>query len=121
MAAPGGMCKLTLGVGPRAGASLKLPTHFQGQPFGVSSHGHADSHLRRSLTVSSVWAKRVEKGLMRVRVTNADSRKEKKNPQKNTEKIEAKIFFPSVQMVSQSSWLVYFGGCLLVLPGKRGS
>lgn len=44
MAAPGGMGELALGVRTRAGASLKLTTHFQGQPFGVPSHGHADSH-----------------------------------------------------------------------------
>lgn len=44
MAAPGGVGKLTLGVRPRAGASLKLTTHFQGQPFGVPSHCHAGGH-----------------------------------------------------------------------------
>lgn len=50
MAAPGGMGELTLGVRPRAGASLKLATHFQGQPFSVASHGHADGHRGRSPT-----------------------------------------------------------------------
>lgn len=50
MAAPGGVGELALGVRPRAGASLKLTTHFQGQPFGVPSHGHADSHHRQTLS-----------------------------------------------------------------------
>lgn len=48
MAAPGGVGKLALGIRPRAGASLKLTTHFQGQPFGVPSHGHADGHRSRT-------------------------------------------------------------------------
>lgn len=50
VAAPRGMRKLALGVGARAGASLELPAHFQGQPFGVPSHAHADSHPSRSHT-----------------------------------------------------------------------
>lgn len=44
MAAPGGVGELALGVRPRAGASLKFATHFQGQPFSVASHSHADGH-----------------------------------------------------------------------------
>lgn len=51
VAAPGGMCELAVGIGASAGASLKLSTHFQGQPFGVSPHGHADSHLSFSQTL----------------------------------------------------------------------
>lgn len=38
------MGELALSVGARAGAPLKLTTHFQGQPFGVPAHGHADGH-----------------------------------------------------------------------------
>lgn len=44
MAAAWGVGELALGVGARAGASLELTTHFQGQPFGVPAHGHADGH-----------------------------------------------------------------------------
>lgn len=53
MAAPGGVGKLALGVRPGAGASLKLTTHFEGQPFGVSSHGHAHGHQSHSRTLKA--------------------------------------------------------------------
>lgn len=118
MTAPGGMCKLTLGVRSRAGASLKLTTHFQGQPFGIPSHGHADSHQRCSQTLSSGAGRWTENCLMRARVTNSDSRK--KIPSKAQRKQKQKYFrfFP---LWRKSLWLVYCGGCLLVFPGKSGS
>lgn len=121
MAAPGGVGKLALGIRPRAGAPLKLTTHFQGQPFGVPSHGHADCHQSRSQALSSGGDRRTENCLMRARVTKSDARQ--KNPQKKHRGKRSKNIFSlsSAQTDSESFWLGYFRGCLLVLPGKSGS
>lgn len=65
--------------------------------------------------------KLTENCLMRARVTNGDSR-QKNPPAQHRGNRSKNIFgFSSVQIGSKSFWLVYFGGCLLVLPGKSGS
>lgn len=128
MAAPGGVGKLALCIRAWAGTSLKLTTHFQGQPFGVPSHGHADSHQRRSPNTEQRWGggggqtdgKLCDecKGWLIVK-------QEKESPEKHRggKKPEAKIFsvFPSARIGGESFWLMYFGGSLLVLPGNCGS
>ena len=87
MAAPGWVGKLALSIRPRAGTSLKLTTHFQSQPFGVPSHGHADSHQRCSRSQNSGGSRWTENCLM-----------------------NNKIFFSLAQRGSESFWLMYFGG-----------
>lgn len=95
MAAPRGVGKLALGIRARAGASLKLTTHFQGQPFGVPSHGHIDSHQRCSQALRSGGGRWMENCLMSTRVTNSDARK--KSPEKHRGNRSKKNvqFFPS--------------------------
>lgn len=115
MAAPRGVGKLALGVRPRAGASLKFATHFQGQPFGVPAHGHADCHRSCSQILNSGGDRWTENCLMRVRVTNNDARKS----HKTTEEMETKMFFP--QYKQTASPLGCISGWLLVLRGKSGS
>lgn len=78
-----------------------------------------DAHRR----CAAVGGKRTENCLMWARVTNGDSRKKKckKIPHHRGNRSKNIFGFSSVQIGSESSWLMYFGGRLLVLPGKSGS
>lgn len=116
MAAPRRVGELTLGVRARAGASLKLATHFQGQPFSVASHGHADGHRSRSPTPRRMGGKK-KSGLSRAEVTKSDVRK---SPVKKMQETEAEVFLffppPSLQMGGES-----FGLCCRWFLGKSAA
>lgn len=121
MAAPGGVGELALGVRPRAGAPLELAAHFQGQPFSVTSHGHADGHRRGVAARGNGRGKeegggeeeavRAEQG-----VTEGDVRKTKKSPlEKTREEAGAGIFF--FPLSPDGEW----AAALSVVLGKIGS
>lgn len=55
------------------------------------------------------------------RVTNSDAKKIIPSKTDRKQKQKYSQFFPQWKMGSKSLWSMYFGGCLLVLPGKCGS